>query len=82
MKKYLFAIAIIALVGCSGHRHDDKMIFRYNETAGIATLDPAFAKDQSIIWGCRQLYNGLIQLDTITDQPPGEATDDVRPHGM
>ncbi len=51
MKKILFAIAIIALVGCSGHRHDDKMIFRYNETAGIATLDPAFAKDQSIIWG-------------------------------
>lgn len=40
------------------------MIFRYNESAGIATLDPAFAKDQSIIWPCRQLYNGLVELST------------------
>ena len=55
---------------CRGHRHDDKMIFRYNESAGIATLDPAFAKDQSIIWPCRQLYNGLIQLDTALQVQP------------
>ena len=83
MKKYLFAIAIIALVGCSGHRHDDKMIFRYNETAGIATLDPAFAKDQSIIWGCRQLYNGLIQLDTNLEVQPCIAKRwDIAPDGL
>lgn len=55
---------------CSHHRHDDKQIFRYNESAGIATLDPAFAKDQSIIWPCRQLYNGLIQLDTNLEVQP------------
>ena len=83
MKKILFAIAIIALVGCSGHRHDDKMIFRYNETAGIATLDPAFAKDQSIIWGCRQLYNGLIQLDTNLEVQPCIAKRwDIAPDGL
>ncbi|MBR1549044.1 MAG: ABC transporter substrate-binding protein [Bacteroidales bacterium] len=70
MKKILFAIALITLASCSGNRHDDKMIFRYNESAGIATLDPAFAKDQSIIWGCRQLYNGLIQLDTNLEVQP------------
>lgn len=55
---------LLALVGCSYHRHDDLQIFRYNESAGIASLDPAFAKDQSIIWPCRQLYNGLVQLST------------------
>ena len=43
--------------------NSDKMIFRYNESAGIATLDPAFAKDQALIWGCSQLYNGLVRLD-------------------
>ena len=63
-RPYIWLSVILLLAGCSGHRHDDKQIFRYNESAGIATLDPAFAKDQSIIWPCRQLYNGLIQLDT------------------
>jgi len=61
------------MVGCRGHRHDDKMIFRYNESAGIATLDPAFAKDQSIIWPCRQLYNGLVELDTALQVQPSVA---------
>lgn len=63
-------LTLLLLAACSGHRHDDKQIFRYNESAGIATLDPAFAKDQSIIWGCRQLYNGLIQLDTNLQVQP------------
>lgn len=40
------------------------MIFRYNESAGISSLDPAFSKDQALIWACSQLYNGLIQLDS------------------
>ena len=63
-------MAVALLGACRGNRHEDKMIFRYNESAGIATLDPAFAKDQSIIWGCRQLYNGLIQLDTALEVQP------------
>lgn len=38
-------------------------LFRYNESAGIRSLDPAFAKDQANIWAVTQLYNGLVQLD-------------------
>lgn len=49
------------------------MIFRYNESAGITTLDPAFAKDQSTIWPCRQLYNGLVELDTALHVQPSIA---------
>ena len=59
------------LTACGGNRHEDKTIFRYNETVGIATLDPAFAKDQSTIWPCKQLYNGLVELST------SEAGDDA-----
>lgn len=58
------------LVGCANHKHSDKQIFRYNESAGITTLDPAFAKDQSLIWPCRQLFNGLVQLDTNLQVQP------------
>lgn len=55
---------MVLLAGCSMPDNSDKHIFRYNESAGISTLDPAYAKDQAIIWGCSQLYNGLISLDS------------------
>jgi len=41
-----------------------KAIFRYNESAGVTTLDPAFAKDQALIWATSQIYNGLVRLDS------------------
>lgn len=45
-------------------------IFRYNESANIASLDPAFAKAQNHIWVCNQVFNGLVQLDDdLTIQP-------------
>ena len=66
----MIAIGVAVLAGCGHRRNDDKMIFRYNESAGITTLDPAFAKEQSLIWACRQLYNGLVQLDTGLEVRP------------
>lgn len=75
MRNYIILIIVLLFVGCGRHNHDDKQIFRYNESAGIATLDPAFAKDQSIIWPCRQLYNGLIELDTALQVQPSIAKD-------
>ena len=56
-------IGVILFAGCNIPDNSDKQIFRYNESAGVATLDPAFAKDQAIIWACSQLYNGLVRLD-------------------
>ena len=47
---------------CS-HHQSDKNIFRYNEQSGIGTLDPAFAKNQSIMWAVHQIYNTLVQID-------------------
>ena len=59
-----FFIAIFFFTAC-GDRYNNKdlAIFRYNESSGIATLDPAFAKDQATIWATNQLFNGLVQLD-------------------
>ncbi len=50
-------------ISCSSHSHPDKKIFKYNEISGIASLDPAFAKNQSIMWAIHQLYNTLIEVD-------------------
>ncbi|MEP7253110.1 MAG: ABC transporter substrate-binding protein [Ginsengibacter sp.] len=52
----------ILFSGC-GNRHEKKNVFHYNEQSGIATLDPAFAKNQSIMWAAHQLYNTLVQTD-------------------
>lgn len=66
MKKIiLFLTAILLLtVSCrQGYDNSDKMIFRYNESSGINSLDPAFSSGQSVIWPCNLLYNGLVDLD-------------------
>ena len=83
MRKLLIPIILLLLVGCNRHDHSDKMIFRYNECANITTLDPAFARDQSTIWPCRQLYNGLIQLDTaLRVQPCIAKRWEISPDGL
>ncbi|MEA3476580.1 MAG: ABC transporter substrate-binding protein [Bacteroidota bacterium] len=41
----------------------EKKIFRYNEAAGITSLDPSLSKNLANIWVCNQLFNGLVQLD-------------------
>ncbi|HVV03762.1 MAG TPA: ABC transporter substrate-binding protein, partial [Puia sp.] len=42
---------------------DGKKVFRYNEKDGIASLDPAFAKNRSTMWPIHQLYNTLVETD-------------------
>ena len=63
---FILFCVIVSLfeVSCSKKETDsNKKVFRYNEIAGIASLDPAFAKDQAMIWADLQLYNGLVQTD-------------------
>jgi len=45
-------------------------IFKYNESAGINSLDPAFSKDQASVWAVSQLFNGLVQLDSNLNIKP------------
>ncbi len=56
-------VFVTLLVGCGHSTTDNKKFFRYNQSSGLASLDPAFAKDQSTIWACNQIYNSLVQLD-------------------
>lgn len=71
---FIFAfIPVVILSSCNGcnHKPEEKLnFFRYNQSAGIASLDPAFAKDQSGIWVCNQLYNSLLQLDNKLNIKP------------
>jgi len=60
---YLLSVIYCCSIGCKNHQHPGKKIFRYNETTGIASLDPAFAKNQSIMWAVHQLYSTLVEVD-------------------
>ncbi|MEE4196965.1 MAG: ABC transporter substrate-binding protein [Bacteroidales bacterium] len=51
------------IVSCSEQKVKHSNVFRYNESKGIATLDPAFAKSQVLIWPVNQLFNGLVQMN-------------------
>ncbi len=67
-------LALLVLFSCSSKKETDKKIFRYNETSGIASLDPAFAKNQSIMWAVHQLYNTLVEVDENLQIKPSLAT--------
>jgi oligopeptide transport system substrate-binding protein len=56
---------IVAMTsGCGSDQVEaGKKIFYYNESDGVATLDPAFAKNRSIMWVVHQLYSTLVETD-------------------
>lgn len=60
----LLACCFIYITGCGKKTASDKTVFYYNESTGIATLDPAFAKNQSIMWAIHQVYNTLVEIDS------------------
>ncbi|HEY4289767.1 MAG TPA: ABC transporter substrate-binding protein [Puia sp.] len=61
--KFVFFWGLLFSVGCRSAEKSDKKVFYYNESDGIATLDPAFAKNRSIIWAVHQLYSTLVETD-------------------
>lgn len=73
--KFSILIHILFLfIACkSGQSDQPRKVFRYNVDTGLSTLDPAYARDEFIIWGVSQLYNGLVQLDSDLKVQPAIA---------
>ena len=70
----LFFFFIAILSSCQNNRSSTKQVFRYNEASNVATLDPAFAKNQSIIWAVHQIYNTLVETDSNLNIVPSLAS--------
>ena len=63
---WLGLVALVFLTAGCGQRQCDEenlAIFKYNESAGILTLDPIYAKDLPHIWACNQVFNSLVAFD-------------------
>lgn len=62
-------------MSCGGNNTSDEnlKIFKYNESAGVLTLDPIYAKDLPHIWACNQIFNGLVAFDDEMNVVPAIA---------
>jgi len=81
----LAAMLLMQLCSCGSKFPDvsQKTVFRYNESAGITSLDPAFARNQANIWAVNQLFCGLVQLDDSLKVKPSIANSwEISPDGL
>lgn len=62
----LMMVTSLWFVACTDKAANNKKIFRYNESTGIASLDPAFSKNQSTVWPVHQLFNTLVENEGDT----------------
>lgn len=69
----LMPLCLLFFSSCKSHLHSDKKIFHYNESSGLASLDPAFAKNKQVMWAVHQLYNTLIEIDSSMQMKPSLA---------
>ena len=64
----------ILLTACSRTNDDqDKKVFNLNLEQGLTSLDPAFARNQFVLWMTNQLYNGLVQVNDSLETIPAIA---------
>jgi len=68
----LSILFLLSLFSCGGDKkkNESRTVFRYNEHAGITSLDPAASRNFEHNWVINQLYNGLVQMsDALEIQP-------------
>lgn len=73
LRYFLWLLPAFITMACQQVRTEKRQVFYYNESTGIATLDPAFAKNQSIMWPVHQLYNTLVEIDSGLNLVPSVA---------
>ncbi|MCB0696668.1 MAG: ABC transporter substrate-binding protein [Chitinophagaceae bacterium] len=59
---YVYCIATaLLLVACGSHHKNEQNVFRMNMSGkALESLDPAFAKDQYMMWTANMLFNTLV----------------------
>jgi len=82
MRGFLFVLILLLVASCSDSEMQEGTVFNYNESNGISSLDPAFARNLEIMWACNQLFDGLVDLDSsLTIQASLAKSWDISPDG-
>ncbi len=72
---YLLGIIMAVSVlqtGCN-NKVSDKKIFRFNQVQNVESMDPAFAKNQNIMWHVHTIYNRLVEYNENMQVTPSLA---------
>ena len=69
-KVHFIAVFVLLLVGCKNVNYDDYRVFRYNESAGVTTIDPAHSRSLELMWVVDQMYDGLVELNSDLELVP------------
>src|ERR1700756_2837638 len=71
----LTVLFLLSLFSCGGDKskNETRKVFRYNEMAGISSLDPAAARNFENIWPVNQIFNGLVQMNDVLQVEPSIA---------
>ncbi len=74
-KIFFFYLGLTLFWSCGSRQahHEGMTVFRYNEAAGITSLDPIYARNQANIWATSQLFSSLLQLDEDLNIQPAIA---------
>lgn len=64
MHLWITGLLILLCYACQQKTDSNKQVFHLNLAEDLETTDPAFAKNQNIIWVVHQIYNTLIQTDS------------------
>ncbi|MEZ4799650.1 MAG: ABC transporter substrate-binding protein [Flavobacteriales bacterium] len=67
---YLYLAVIAVVISCSKQGDNQSNVFYYNESNGITSLDPAFARDLEIMWATNQLFDGLVEFNAEMELVP------------
>ena len=54
----------------SKYDNSNLSIFKYNESNGISTLDPAFSNDKATIWATSQIFSPLVKMNDNLEVVP------------
>jgi oligopeptide transport system substrate-binding protein len=77
LKHFFLFLCVFAslrfISSCTNHQHSNKKIFHYNESSGLTSLDPAFAKSKQVMWAVHQVYNTLVEMDSNMQMAPSLA---------
>ena len=58
-----FVFGLLASCNRGNDANQREKVFRYNQTGGLKSLDPALAGDRATVWATTQIFNGLFDLD-------------------
>lgn len=69
--KVIFLLFSIGLLACSRQNEStEKKVFYLNLDQGLTSLDPAFSRNQNVLWMINQIFNGLVQIDDSLNIKP------------